>query len=197
MFLLPAEYSVHSNVRGLSGSLSNLTVTVSQYDILSCSKTLLLDIRHMSELLAPGLVSLHTCLLPGQDASSPRITAYERDGYGELHHPKFECGHLKNAGIWGFVVQDRIISVLSLPQPWPKRPDLWMFSDINGSRAGWGVRFVGDLNVHNSQVVGFYDHESSRCCRRNKLQLAVINSTMHVVILLNNVFFIFAAFFKV
>ena len=43
-----------SNVRGLSGNLSDLAVTSSQYDILLCSETLVSDLRHVSELLVTG-----------------------------------------------------------------------------------------------------------------------------------------------
>ena len=43
-----------SNVQGLAGNLSNLTVDSSQYDILLCSETMISDIRHLSELLVPG-----------------------------------------------------------------------------------------------------------------------------------------------
>ena len=43
-----------SNVRGLVGNLSDLTVALSQYDILLCSETLVSDLRHVSELLVPG-----------------------------------------------------------------------------------------------------------------------------------------------
>ena len=43
-----------SNVWGLAGDLSDLTVASSQYDILFCSETLVADIRHVSKLLVPG-----------------------------------------------------------------------------------------------------------------------------------------------
>ena len=43
-----------SNVLGLSGNLSDLTVASSQYDILLCSETLVSDMRHVSEVLVPG-----------------------------------------------------------------------------------------------------------------------------------------------
>ena len=43
-----------SNVRGMAGNLSDLTVASSQYDILLCSETLVSDMRHGSELLVPG-----------------------------------------------------------------------------------------------------------------------------------------------
>ena len=37
-----------SNVRGLARNLSDLTVASSQYDILLCSETLVLDMSHVS-----------------------------------------------------------------------------------------------------------------------------------------------------
>ena len=43
-----------SNVRGLAGNLSDLTVASSQYDILLCNDTLVSDMRHVSESLVPG-----------------------------------------------------------------------------------------------------------------------------------------------
>ena len=43
-----------SNVRGLSGNLSDLAVASSQYYILLCSETWVSDLRHVSELLVPG-----------------------------------------------------------------------------------------------------------------------------------------------
>ena len=50
-----------SNVLGLAGNLSDLTVASSQYDILLCSETLVSDIRHVSELLVPALVAQCCC----------------------------------------------------------------------------------------------------------------------------------------
>ena len=43
-----------SNVRGLAGNLSEVTVASSLYDILLCSETLVSDMRHVSEVLVPG-----------------------------------------------------------------------------------------------------------------------------------------------
>ena len=43
-----------SNVRGVSGNLSDLAVASSQYDILLCSETFVSDLHHVSELLVPG-----------------------------------------------------------------------------------------------------------------------------------------------
>ena len=43
-----------SNVRGLSKNLSNLTVALSQFDIMLYSKTMVSDMRHVSELQVTG-----------------------------------------------------------------------------------------------------------------------------------------------
>ena len=59
-----------SNVRGLAGNLSDLTVASSQYDILLCSETLVSDMRYVSELLVPDSVALSCCAC--QIASRPR-----------------------------------------------------------------------------------------------------------------------------
>ena len=40
-----------SNVRGLAGNLSDLTMASSQYDLLLCSETLVSDMCHVSEVL--------------------------------------------------------------------------------------------------------------------------------------------------
>ena len=45
------------NVRGLAGNLSDLTVASSPHDILLCSETLVSDMRHVSEVLVPGIMS--------------------------------------------------------------------------------------------------------------------------------------------
>ena len=42
-----------SNVLGLSKNLSDVTVALSQYDLL-CSETPVMDSHHISELLVPG-----------------------------------------------------------------------------------------------------------------------------------------------
>ena len=50
-----------SNVQGQAGNLSDLTVASSQYDILLCSETLVLDLRHVSEVLVPDFGSPLLC----------------------------------------------------------------------------------------------------------------------------------------
>ena len=54
-----------SNVRGLAGNLSDLTVASSQYDILLYSETLVSDMCHVSEVLVPGFGCVGArCLVP-------------------------------------------------------------------------------------------------------------------------------------
>ena len=60
---------VCSNVRGLVGNLSDLTMASSQYDILFCSETLVSDMRHMSELLHASQFRSPCVVVSGQDAS--------------------------------------------------------------------------------------------------------------------------------
>ena len=43
-----------SDVRGLAGNLSDVTVASSQYDILLFSENLVSDMRHVSEVLVPA-----------------------------------------------------------------------------------------------------------------------------------------------
>ena len=49
-----------SNVRGTAANLSDLTVALSQYDILLCSETLVSDMRHVAEVLVS--VGLSCCV---------------------------------------------------------------------------------------------------------------------------------------
>ena len=80
-----------SNVRGLAGNLSDLTVASSQYDMLLCSETLVTDMRHLSEVLVPGFGS-HVLLCRGKMPRARGMVEHVRDGYGAFRQPKFECG---------------------------------------------------------------------------------------------------------
>ena len=79
---------LYSNVRGLAGNLSDLTVASSQYDILLCSETLVSDISHVSELLVPGF----GLVVSGQDASGPRNGCILTRWLRAFRQAKFECG---------------------------------------------------------------------------------------------------------
>ena len=85
-----------SHVPRLAGNRSDLTVALSQYDILLCSKTLVSDMRHVSELLVSGF-DLPVLLCQGKMPRAVGLAAYERDGYRAFHQPKFQCGCLRSA----------------------------------------------------------------------------------------------------
>ena len=74
------------NVRGLAWNLSDLTVVLSQYDILLCSEALVSDMRHVSEVLVPGFCR-PVLLCRGKMPRARAMAAYGRDGYGAFRHP--------------------------------------------------------------------------------------------------------------
>ena len=79
-----------SNVWGLAWNLKDLTVALSQYDILLCSETLVSDMRHVSEVLVPGFCRPVLC--QGKMPRAHGMAAYVRDDYGAFRQSKFECG---------------------------------------------------------------------------------------------------------
>ena len=78
-------------MRGLAGNLSDLTVALSQYDILLCSETFVSDMRHVSETLVPGF-GRPVLLCRGKMPRARGIAAYVRGGYRAFRQPKFEFG---------------------------------------------------------------------------------------------------------
>ena len=56
---------LHSNVLGVAGNHGDLAVASSPYDTLLFSETLVLDMRHASELRCPDLVAL-CCYVEGR-----------------------------------------------------------------------------------------------------------------------------------
>ena len=85
---------LYSNVPGLAGNLSDLTVASSHYDILLCSETLVSDRHHVSEVLVPGFCR-PVLLFRGKMPRARGLAAYVRDGYGAFRQQKFECGCCK------------------------------------------------------------------------------------------------------
>ena len=80
-----------SNEFGLAGNFSDLTVALSQYDILLCSDTFGSDMHHVSELLVPEFG--HPVLLcQGKMPLALWMAAYVTDDYEAFRQPKFECG---------------------------------------------------------------------------------------------------------
>ena len=95
-----------SNVLGLAGDLSDLTVVSSQCNIVLCSETLVSDIRHVSEVLVP-IFGRHVLLCRDK---MPRATG------GWLHTFEMVTEQFANPNLsvvvakcWflGFVVRDR------------------------------------------------------------------------------------------
>ena len=80
-----------SNVWGLEGNFSDLTVGSSWYDILLCSEALFSDTHHVPELQVPCF-SRPFLLCRSRMPRARGMAAYVRDGYGAFFHPKFECG---------------------------------------------------------------------------------------------------------
>ena len=67
-----------SNVQGMAGNLSDLTVASSQYDLLVSSETLVSDMSHVSEILVPGF---------GRPLLLCRARCLGPDGW--LHHTRW------------------------------------------------------------------------------------------------------------
>ena len=79
-----------SNVRGLAGNLSDLTMASSRYDILLCSVILVSDTHRVSELLVPGFGHpvllcrgkmpgpeglMHTYVMVAENLANPNLSA--------------------------------------------------------------------------------------------------------------------------
>ena len=117
-----------SNVRGLSGNLSDLAVASSQYNILLCSETL------VSDLLVPGFG--HPVLLcRGKLPRASGVAAYVRDGYGAFHQPKFECGCCEMLVVRVCRLRQNFY-VYSLYRNSDLDDRIYDFTDINGCCAG-------------------------------------------------------------
>ena len=56
-----------------------------------CSKTLVSDMRHMSELLVPGF-GRSVVLYHSRMCRARGMEAYVQDGFGAFWQPKFESG---------------------------------------------------------------------------------------------------------
>ena len=106
-----------SHVWGLSKNLIDVTVASSEYNLLLCSKTLVSDRRHISELLVLGFGRSVLLCRDGMPRARG-MAAYVQDGYGAFRQPKFECGCcemlvFRVCGAW----QNFYIHVQSVSQP--------------------------------------------------------------------------------
>ena len=145
-----------SNVRGLAGNLSDLTVFSSQYDILLCSETLVSDLRHVWEVLVPGFgrtVLLCRGKMPGPE--------------GWLHTFEMVTEHFANPNLsvvvakcWflGFVVRYRtfMLSVYRNPDLDDRifYCSLASMAAVHADDVRASFLFVGDLNGHHQEWLG-------------------------------------------
>ena len=143
-----------SNVRGVSKNLSDVTVASSQYDSFLCCETLVLDRRHISELLVRGFGSPVLLCRDGMPRARG-MAAYVRDGYGAFRRPKFECdccemlvfrvcGARQNFYVFSLYrnpdLDDRIYYCL-----------LTALADVQAPDACASLLFVGDLNGNHQE----------------------------------------------
>ena len=152
--------TVCSNVRGLVGNLSYLTVASSQYNILLCSETL------VSDCWFPDLVAL-SCA--GEGCLGPK---------GWLHMYAMDMEHFANPSLSVVVAKCCFFLVCGVRQNFYvfslyRNPDLvdWIFHCLPTSMAAVQTEdvlasflFVGDLSGHHQEWLGFYNHKSSRFC---------------------------------
>ena len=177
-----------SNVRGLAGNLSDLTVALSQYDILLCSETLVSDMRHVSEVLVPGFCCPVLCR--GKMPRASGMAAYVRDGYGVFYQSKFECGCCEmlvkrvcgvrqNLYVYSLYrnhdLDDRIFDCLlasmAAVQAEDVRASFLFVSDLNGHHQEW----LGSTTTNRHGVAAFDFATVSGCDQ------LVVAQPMHVV----------------
>ena len=146
-----------SNVRGLAGNLSDLTVASSQYDMLLCSETLVSDMRQVSKVLVRDFCR-PVLLCRGKMSRVRGMAAYVRDGYGAFRQPKFEigfcemlvfmvCGVRQNLYVYSLYrnpdLDDRIFDCL-----------LASMAAVQAEDVRASFLFVGDLNGHHQEWLG-------------------------------------------
>ena len=146
-----------SNVRGLAGNHSDLTVASSQYDILLFSETLVLDMRNVSEILVPGF-GRPVLLCWGKTPRARGMAVYVLDGYKALRQPKFGCGCCEIMVFMVCGVRQNLY-VFSLYH----KPDLddWIVDCLLASMAAIQIEdisasfpFAADLNGHHYEWLG-------------------------------------------
>ena len=139
------------------GTLSDLTVALSQYDILFCSDTLVSDMCHVLELLVRGF-GRPVLLCRGKMPRAHGMAAYVRDGYEAFCQPKFECGCCEMQVFMACGMRQNLY-VYRLY----RNPDLddWIFDSLLTSMAAVQAEdvhasflLVGELNGHHQEWLG-------------------------------------------
>ena len=143
-----------SNVRGLAGNLSDLTVALSQYDILLWSETLVSDLRHVLELLVPGF-GRPVLLCQGRMPRARGMAACVQDGYGAFRQPKFECGccEMLFFRVCGVRQNLYVFSLYRNPDLGDRIFDCLLTSmpAVQAADVHASFLFVGDLNGHHQE----------------------------------------------
>ena len=146
-----------SNVRGLAGNLSDLTVASSQYDILLCSETLVSDMRHVLEVLVPSFC-LPVLLCRGKMPRARGMASYVQDGYGAFRQPKFEsgCREMVVFRVCGVRQNLYVYSLYRSPDPDDRIFDCFLASmaAVQAEDVRASFLFVGDLNGYHQEWLG-------------------------------------------
>ena len=123
-----------------------MTVASSQYDLLLCSETLVLDRRHISEFLVPGFG--RPVLLCRDGVSRARVMAsYVRDGYGaDCEMLVFMvCSARQNFYVFSLYrnpdqddhIYDCLLTAMAAVQAVDARASFLLVGDLNGHRQEW------------------------------------------------------------
>ena len=132
-------------------------MTSSRYDILLCSETLVLDMRHVSELLVHGF-GRPVLLCLGRMPRTRGMAAYIRDGYGAFRQPKFECGccEMLIVRVCGARQNLYVFSLYRNPDLGDRIFDclLTSMAAVQAEDVRASFLFVGDLNVHHQEWLG-------------------------------------------
>ena len=145
-----------SNVWGLADNLTDLTVL---YLSMTYCTVLLWDfgLRYASSVRVAGSQFWLPCLLPGQDALSRRDGGIHMGWIWNASPTQIWVLFLEKAGFQALWHETELLCVQTLQQPWPRWPDFWLFTNINGCHAGWGCACLFPLwrqfwNSHHQQT---------------------------------------------
>ena len=106
--------------------------------------------------------------MPGEDALRPKDGGISTRWLRSISPTQIWVWLLRNSGFYGLWCETEPLCVQSLSQPWPRRPDFWLFTINNGCYAGLGCSRLflvyGWFEWSSSRVVGFYHHEPPWSC---------------------------------
>ena len=106
----------------------------------------------------------------GQDASGLRDGGIRTRWIWNISPTQIWVRVLRNAGFKDLWCEKELTCAQSLPQPWPRRQDFWLFTNIVGCCAGWEM--VGyPWDCHHQEWLGYTttNHHSVAAFVRNCL----------------------------